>query len=191
MGDLGIMIEDIYLEADAKMGKVIAALQREFASVRAGRATPSLLDRIEVNYFDAMTPLKQLAGVSAPEPRLLVIQPWDKKSIPDIEKAIMKSDLGLTPSNDGSLIRLSIPQLTEERRRELVKYVRKKAEESKVGIRNLRRDANEEIKKLEKEAVISEDERHRSQDEIQELTDEKIKEIDQVLETKEKEIMEV
>jgi ribosome recycling factor len=187
----GIMIEEIYLETEERMDKAISALQREFASVRAGRATPSLLDRIEVNYFDTMTPLKQLAGVSAPEPRLLVIQPWDKKSISDIEKAIMKSDLGLTPSNDGSLIRLAIPQLTEERRRELVKYVRKKAEESKVGIRNVRRDANEEIKKLEKESEISEDERRRSQDEIQELTDQKIKEIDLVLETKEKEIMEV
>lgn len=185
------MIEEIYFEAEDRMDKVITALQREFATVRAGRATPSLLDRIEVIYYDTLTPLKQLAGVSAPEPRLLVIQPWDKKSIGDIEKAILKSDLGLMPSSDGSLIRLAIPQLTEERRRELVKYVRKKAEESKVGIRNIRRDANEEIKKLEKEAEISEDERHRAQDEIQELTDVKIKEIDRVLEVKEKEIMEV
>ncbi len=187
----GIMIEEIYLEASERMDKAIAALQREYGTVRAGRANPSLLDRIEVNYYGTMTPLKQLAGISAPEPRLLVIQPWDKKAIADIEKAILKSDLGLTPVNDGSLIRLAIPPLTEERRRELVKYVRKKAEECKVGIRNIRRDANEEIKKLEKESEISEDDRRRAQEEIQELTNEKIKEVDRILEAKEKEIMEV
>lgn len=185
------MLEEIYLDAEERMDKVISSLQRELATLRAGRATPALLDRIEVNYYDTVTPLKQLAGISAPEPRLLVIQPWDKKSVPDIEKAILKSDLGLTPTSDGSLIRLSIPQLTEERRRELVKFVRKKAEESKVGVRNARRDANEEIKQLEKEGDISEDERRRAQDEIQELTDDKIKEIDGVLQVKEKEIMEV
>jgi len=187
----GMTIEDIYLEASERMDKAIAALQREYATVRAGRANPSLLDRIEVNYYDTMTPLKQLAGISAPEPLLLVIQPWDKKAIAAIEKAILKSDLGLTPTNDGNFIRLAIPQLTEERRRELVKYVRKKAEESKVGIRNIRREANEEIKKLEKESEISEDDRRRAQEEIQELTDEKIKEIDAILEKKEKEIMEI
>ena len=185
------MLEEIYLDTGERMEKVIAALQRELATLRAGRATPALLDRIEVDYYGTVTPLKQLAGISTPEPRLLVIQPWDKKSIADIEKAILKSDLGLTPTNDGSVIRLSIPQLTEERRRELVKFVRKKAEESKVGIRNLRRDANEAIKQLEKNGEISEDGRHRAQDEIQELTDTKIKEIDDVLQVKEKEIMEV
>ncbi|NLY38995.1 MAG: ribosome recycling factor [Firmicutes bacterium] len=185
------MFEEIYSEAEERMNKVIAAFQRELAGIRAGRASPALMDRIEVNYYDTLTPLKQLASIAAPEPRLLVIQPWDRSSIPEIEKAILKSDLGLTPTNDGTVIRLSIPQLTEERRRELVKLVRKKAEESKVGIRNIRRDANEEIKQLEKTGDLSEDERRRCQDEIQELTDEKIKEIDAVLELKENEIMEI
>jgi ribosome recycling factor len=185
------MLEETYLEAEERMDKVTAVFQKELATMRAGRATPALLDRIEVNYYDTPTPLKQLAGITAPEPRLLVIQPWDKKSIQDIEKAILKSDLGLTPVNDGAVIRLSIPQLTEERRRDLVKLVRKKAEDSKVGIRNVRRDANEAIKQLEKAGEISEDERRRAQDEIQELTDEKIKDIDDILQNKEKEIMEV
>lgn len=185
------MLEEVYIESEERMEKVIAALQRELATLRAGRATPSLLDRVEVIYYNTPTPLKQLAGISAPEPRLLVIQPWDKNSIGDIEKAILKSDLGLTPSSDGSVIRLSIPQLTEERRRELVRFIRKKAEESKVGVRNIRRDANEEIKQLEKAGEVSEDDRHRAQDEIQELTDGKITEIDTVLQLKEKEILEV
>ncbi|MEW5783858.1 MAG: ribosome recycling factor [Bacillota bacterium] len=185
------MFEEVYIEAEERMDKVIAAFQRDLAALRAGRAAPALLDRIEVNYYDTMTPLKQIAGVTAPEPRLLVIQPWDKSSFQDIEKAILKSDLGLTPTNDGTVIRLSIPQLTEERRRELVKYVRKKAEESKVGIRNIRREANEEIKQLEKNGDLSEDDRRRCQDEVQELTDGKIKEIDIALEAKEKEMMEV
>ncbi len=185
------MVDDIYLEADEKMNKVIAAFQREMGTLRAGRANPSLLDRIEVDYYGTLTPLNQLAGVSAPEPRLLVIQPWDKNAMADIEKAILKSDLGLTPSNDGNVIRLAIPQLTEERRKELVKYVRKKSEESKVSIRNIRRDANDGIKQLEKSSEISEDEQRRAQDSIQELTDEKIKEIDSVSELKEKEMMEV
>ncbi len=185
------MLEDIYLEADEKMKKVIAAYKRELSTLRAGRATTSLLDRIEVDYYGTMTPLNQLAGVSAPESRLLVIQPWDKGAMGEIEKAILKSDLGLTPTNDGNVIRLAIPQLTEERRKELVKFVRKKSEESKVSIRNIRRDANDEIKQLEKSGDISEDDRRRAQDDIQELTDEKIKEIDEVLELKEKEMMEV
>lgn len=185
------MTDDIYLEAGEKMEKVISAFQRELATLRAGRATPSLLDKIEVDYYGAMTPLNQLAGVTAPESRLLVIQPWDKQAMEDIEKAILKSDLGLTPNNDGNVIRLTIPQLTEERRKELVRFLRKKAEESKVSVRNVRRDANESIKQLEKSSDISEDERRRSQDSIQELTDEKIKEIDQIMEVKEKEMMEV
>ncbi len=185
------MVEDIYIESDEKMNKVIAAFQREMAGLRAGRANPSLLDRIEVDYYGTQTPLNQLAGISAPEPRLLVIQPWDKNAMSEIEKAILKSDLGLTPNNDGSVIRLAIPQLTEERRKELVKFVRKKSEESKVSIRNIRRDANESVKNLEKSSEISEDEYRRAQDSIQELTDEKITKIDEIIETKEKEIMEV
>ncbi len=185
------MTEDIYADAEEKMDKAIAAFHRELSTLRAGRASPSLLDRIEVDYYGVSTPLNQLAGVSAPEPRLLVVQPWDKQSMPEIEKAIMKSDLGLTPSNDGNVIRLTIPELTEERRKELVKYVRKKAEEGRVSVRNIRRDANDGIKKLEKESEISEDESRRSQDSIQELTDQKIEEIDKLLEAKEQEMMEV
>lgn len=185
------MFDDIYLEADEKMNKVITAFQRELITLRAGRATPALLDRIEVDYYGAVTPLNQLAGISAPEARLLMIQPWDKNSMAEIEKAILKSDLGLTPNNDGNVIRLTIPQLTEERRVELVKLVRKKAEESKVSVRNIRRIANEGIKQLEKSGELSEDDRRRAQDDIQEITDQKIKEIDEVLEQKEKEIMEV
>ncbi|HHW74155.1 MAG TPA: ribosome recycling factor [Firmicutes bacterium] len=185
------MVEEIYIDTGDRMEKVVAAFQRELATLRAGRATPALLDRIEVIYYDTPTPLIQLAGVTAPEPRLLVIQPWDKGSIKDIEKALLKSELGLTPINDGNVIRLVIPQLTEERRLELVKQIRKKAEESRVSIRNIRRDANDSLKGLEKEGDISEDEWHRSQDEIQNLTDEKVAEIDKLLEAKEKEILEV
>jgi ribosome recycling factor len=185
------MLDAIYAETEDRMDKVISAFQRELATLRAGRATPALLDRIEVDYYGAMTPLNQLAGVTAPESRLLVIQPWDKQALGDIEKAIMKSDLGLMPTNDGNVIRLSIPQLTEERRKDLVKFVRKKGEESKVGIRNVRRDANDDIKQLEKSNDISEDERRRSQDKIQELTDKKILEIDAVMAVKEQEMMEV
>jgi len=185
------MLDLIYSDTEERMGKVINAFQRELSTLRAGRATPALLDRIEVDYFGTLTPLNQLAGVSAPESRLLVIQPWDKQSIGDVEKAILKSDLGLTPTNDGNVIRLAIPQLTEERRKELVKVVRKKAEECKVSIRNIRRDANEEIKQLEKSSDITEDERRLAQDNIQEITDKKIVEIDEITATKEKEMMEV
>lgn len=185
------MIEEIYLQSEERMDKAIVAYQRDLSSLRAGRATPALLDRIEVDYYDLPTPLNQLAGISVPEPRLLVIQPWDKQSIGDVEKAILKSDLGLTPVNDGNVIRLAIPQLTEERRHELVRLIRRKAEECRVAIRNMRRDANEEVKKLEKKSNISEDERRRAQTEIQELTDAKIKAVDEVLQLKEKEITEV
>lgn len=185
------MLDLIYGNAEERMEKVINAFQRELATLRAGRATPALLDRIEVDYYGTVTPLNQLAGVSAPESRLLVIQPWDKQSIGDVEKAILKSDLGLTPTSDGNVIRLAIPQLTEERRKELVKVVRKKAEECKVSIRNIRRDANEEIKQLEKSSDITEDERRLAQDNIQEITDKKIVEIDEITAAKEKEMMEV
>ncbi len=185
------MLDLVYNETEERMQKVTGAYQRELASLRAGRATPALLDRIEVEYYGTVTPLNQLAGISAPESRLLVIQPWDKQSIGDIEKAILKSDLGLTPNNDGEVIRLAIPQLTEERRKELVKYLRKKAEESKVSIRNIRRDANDEVKQLEKSGDISEDEHRRSQEKIQDITNQKITEIDEITDLKEKEIMEV
>ena len=185
------MLDLVYEETEERMDKVIAAFKRELATLRAGRATPALLDRIEVEYYGTPTPLNQLAGVTAPEPRLLVIQPWDKQALGEIEKAILKSDLGLTPNNDGNIIRLAIPQLTEERRKELVKFVRKKAEESKVSIRNIRRDSNDEIKKLEKDSEITEDERKKGLDLVQEITDKKIAEIDEILEQKEKEMLEV
>ncbi len=185
------MLDEIYAETEERMEKVIAAFQRELATLRAGRATPTLLDRIEVDYYGTPTPLNQLAGVSAPESRLLVIQPWDKQAMGDIEKAILKSDLGLTPSNDGSVIRLTIPQLTEERRLELVKFLRKRAEESKVSIRNIRRDSNDMVKQLEKDSEITEDEYRRAQDSIQETTNNKTEKIDEILTAKEKEMMEV
>jgi len=173
------------------MAKAIAALKSEFNSIRAGRANPSLLDRLTVEYYGTPTPIKQMANISAPEPRLLVIQPWDKTGIPDIEKALLKSDLGITPTNDGTVIRLAIPQLTQERRGELVKVVRKKAEEAKIAIRNIRRDANDLIKDLQKSGEMSEDEERRSQEEIQKLTDKFIKQVDEQLSAKEAEIMEV
>nr|WP_221401239.1 ribosome recycling factor [Paenibacillus phyllosphaerae] len=172
------------------MDKAIGALKRDLTTLRAGRATPALLDRVQVEYYGAMTPVNQLANINTPDTRTLMIQPWDKSSMAAIEKAIMKSDLGLTPSNDGASIRLSIPALTEERRAELVKLTKKFGEEAKVAIRNIRRDANDDIKKLEK-TDISEDESRRHQDDIQKATDKFIAEVDKVLAAKEKEIMEV
>lgn len=176
--------------AEERMEKAIQALKRDLATLRAGRATPALLDRIQVEYYGSLTPLNQLANINTPDSRTLMIQPWDKSSLSDIERAIMKSDLGLTPANDGMNIRLSIPPLTEERRVELVKMTKKYGEESKVAIRNIRRDANDDIKKLEK-TDISEDESRRHQDDIQKMTDKYIAEVDKVLAAKEKEIMEV
>ena len=173
------------------MEKAIQSLKRELASIRAGRATPALLDKVMVECYGSEMPLNQLANISTPEPRLLVVQPWDKSTLGDVERAILKSDLGLTPNNDGNLIRISIPALTEERRAELVKVVKKTGEEAKVAIRNIRRDANDEMKKLEKKGDLSEDESRRGQDEIQKLTDRFIQETDKVIDTKEKEIMEV
>jgi len=183
--------DQILQEGKAKMEDVIAATKRTFASVRTGRANPALLDRIVVPYYGTPTPLNQMASVSVPEPRLLVITPWDKSSLKDVEKAILASDLGLTPSNDGTVIRLAIPTLTEERRKELVRVVRKDAEEHRVAVRNIRRDLNDAVKKLEKNGDISEDESHRVQDVIQEQTNEFIGQIDELLKAKEKEIMEV
>ncbi len=185
------MIEDIYNNAEEKMEKAVEAFKKDLGSIRAGRATPSLLDKIMIDYYGISTPLNQLATISAPEPRLLVIQPWDKNVISDIEKAILKSDLGLTPNNDGNVIRLPVPQLTEERRKELVKMIRKKAEESRVAVRNIRREANDMLKDLEKDGDISKDDLKRSQDDIQKLTDKYVENIDKVLENKEKEVTEV
>ena len=173
------------------MSKTIEALKKDFSSIRTGRASLALLDDILVNYYSVATPLQQLASLSIPESRQIAIQPWDPKVIPDIEKAILKSDLGLTPMNDGKMVRINIPPLTEERRKQLVKTVRKKAEEAKVAIRNIRRDIIEEIKKLEKDKHISEDIVKKSQEETQKITDSFIARVDEVLAHKEKEIMEV
>lgn len=185
------MFAEIYSDAESRMAKALSALKSEFNAVRAGRANPALLDRLNVEYYGTLTPIKQMANVSAPEPRLLVIQPWDKSSIPEVEKAILKSDLGLSPNNDGTVIRLAVPQLTQERRAELVKVVRKKAEECKVAIRNIRRDANELIKEMQKAGEISEDDERRAQEGVQKITDRHVKLVDEQLGHKEAEIMEV
>lgn len=184
------MPQSVKKNAEERMEKAILSLKRDLATLRAGRATTSLLDRIQVEYYGAPTPINQLANISTPDTRTLLIQPWDKTSLSDIERAIMKSDIGLTPANDGSIIRLSIPPLTEERRMELVKLTKKFGEEAKVAIRNIRRDANDDIKKMEKSG-ISEDESRGHQEDIQKTTDKFIAEVDKVLVSKEKEIMEV
>jgi ribosome recycling factor len=185
------MTAELLKNTEEKMKKVVEALRNDYSSIRAGRANPALLDKIKVEYYGVSTPLNQVANISAPEARLLLIQPWDKNILSDVEKAILKSDLDLNPNNDGNVIRIAIPQLTEERRKELVKLVKKKAEEYRVVIRNYRRDANDEIKKMEKKGNISEDEMHLNQDNVQELTNEYIEKIDAVLKSKEEEIMEV
>ncbi|WP_227935838.1 ribosome recycling factor [Alkalihalobacillus deserti] len=185
------MSAEILKDTEQRMSKAIDALTRELAKLRAGRANPTLLDRITVEYYGAETPLNQLATISVPEARLLLIQPFDKSSISNIERAIQMSDLGLTPSNDGTVIRISIPPLTEERRKDLVKLVKKAGEEAKVAIRNVRRDANDDLKKLQKDGEMTEDELRRSTDDVQKLTDKTIVKVDDVAEKKEKEIMEV
>ena len=184
-------VKEIHSSHEDRMKKTIEMLRKEYGTLRAGRATPSLLDKITVDYYGTPTPINQVANISVPEPRSIIIQPWEKTMISPVEKAILKSDLGLTPNSDGSVIRLTIPQLTQQRRAELVKVVHKKAEETRVAVRNLRRDANEGIKKLEKDKTISEDEAKKAQDDMQKMTDKYIKEIDTVMSAKEKEIMEV
>ena len=184
------MIESIYQETTESMEKSIDSLKNEFKKVRTGRASLSILDGIRVEYYGTMTPLNQMASLSIPESRLITIQPWDISVIKDIEKAILKSDLGLTPSNDGKLIRISIPPLTEERRKELAKVVYKKSEEHRVAVRNIRRDSNELLKGLKKDGDISEDDAFRAQDQVQKITDNHIKLIDDVCKEKEKEILE-
>jgi len=185
------MINDIMEDAEGRMNKAIEHLNSDFAGMRAGRANPAMVEKIMVNYYGASTPLNQLANINVPEARLLVINPWDKGSIADIEKAIMKSDLGVNPNNDGNVIRINIPQLTEDRRKDLVKVVKKRAEDSKVAIRNIRREANDMIKASEKDKLISEDASKKGLEDIQKVTDKCIKDIDQILQVKEKEIMEV
>lgn len=185
------MINDIITSNEERLKKSIESLKREFGSLRAGRATPTLLDKVMVDYYGTPTPVNQVAKVSVPEPRMIMIQPWEKAMLHEIEKAIMKSELGLSPNSDGTAIRLSIPQLTQERRKELVKTVNKKGEEAKVAIRNIRRDANEHIKKLEKDKEITEDESKKGQEKFQKIVDSFIKNVDTLKEAKEKEIMEV
>jgi ribosome recycling factor len=185
------MIQELRKKTHERMQASIEALKKKFASVRTGRASLSLLDGLTVDYYGTVTPLQQLASLSVPDSRQIVIQPWEQKIIPEIEKAIMKSDLGLTPMNDGKLIRINIPALTEERRKQLVKVVKKEAEDAKVAVRNVRREINEDLKKLEKEKHVSEDEIKKEHDEVQKITDSFIKKVDELLEHKEKEIMEV
>ncbi|MBR4360964.1 MAG: ribosome recycling factor [Clostridia bacterium] len=177
--------------AKSRMEKTKDIYQRDMLSLRAGRANPQILDRITVDYYGTATPLKQMGNINSPEPRLLTISLWDPKAIPLVEKAIQKSDLGMNPSNDGKVIRLVVPELNEERRKELTKVVRKSAEEAKVAMRNTRRDAMEQIKKLKKDSQITEDDQRKAEEELQKMTDGQIKDVDKIAAEKEKEIMEV
>jgi ribosome recycling factor len=178
-------------EAEEKMKKALASLDKEFSRLRTGRASTSLLDGIRVDYYGTPTPIDQIASVSTPDSRTITIQPWDRKAFSDVEKAIQKSDLGLTPVNDGKIIRIGIPPLTEERRKDLAKVAKKYTEEAKVAVRNVRRDANEALKKLKNDKKISEDDQHKGQEEIQKLTDAYVAKSDAALAKKEKEIMEI
>lgn len=184
-------MEQVFKDIEKRMGNTIEVLKQEMATLRAGRANPSLLDKVHVEYYGVPTPLNQVANISAPEPRMLLVQPWDKGIIGDVERAILKSDLGLNPNNDGNIIRINIPQLTQERRQDLVKVVKKNGEETKVSIRNVRRDANDTLKKAEKKGDISEDDFRRFQDEVQEVTNKYTQQVDDVVNRKEAEIMEI
>ena len=177
--------------ATDKMNKTISVMKQEYNSLRAGRANPQALDRIMVDYYGSPTPINQMGNISVPEPRMLIIALWDTKMIPNVEKAIQKSDLGINPANDGKVIRLIFPELTEERRKDLAKVIRKKAEESKVAVRSIRRDAMEDIKKQKKDNLLTEDDQKKLEEKVQKLTDEKVKEIDTIAQAKEKEIMSV
>lgn len=185
------MIKDIMEDAESRMQKTVEHLSGELAGLRAGRANPAMVEKLMVNYYGEPTPLNQLANIHVPEARLLTIQPYDKSSIGEIEKAILKSDLGVNPNNDGNVVRISIPALTEDGRKELVKVIRKRGEEAKVGIRNIRREANDMIKSSEKEKLISEDESKKGMDDIQKLTDKLVKDVDAILQVKEKDVMTV
>jgi ribosome recycling factor len=185
------MIDDLLKDATDRMEKAVEAIRREFATVRTGRASPHILDRVVVDYYGAQTPLNQLAQISASEARLLTITPYDKSSIKSIEKAILESDVGLTPSNDGNVIRLTLPELTEERRKDLVKVVHGIAEEGRVSIRHIRREVMHDLKEMKSEGEVGEDEERRAESELQKLTDKKIGEIDSFLSGKEEEILEV
>ena len=183
------MKEEVFQTMNSKMDNAITAHKKELNRLRTGRASPALLEGIRVDYYGTPTPIQQTASITIPESRLIVIQPWDKSMIEPISKGIQKANLGLSPSSDGTVIRIAIPSLTEERRKELVKIVKKMAEESKISIRNIRREANESLKKLEKDKALSEDESHRAMDEVQKITDKRIEEIDKILEEKQDEIL--
>jgi len=180
-----------FSKIEEKMDKTISVLQENFAEVRAGRANPAILNKVKVDYYGVSTPISQVAGISVPEARLIVIQPWDMSILKEIEKAILASDIGITPNNDGKVIRLSFPELNEERRKELVKEIRKTAEESKVSIRSIRRDGIDEAKKLQKDGEMTEDDLKNAENQIQKITDKKIEKIDSILADKEKEIMSI
>ena len=180
-----------YNEIEIKMNKTISVLEENFSEVRAGRANPAILNKIKIDYYGVPTPINQVAGISVPEARLIVIQPWDASILKEIEKEILKSDIGINPNNDGKVIRLSFPELNEERRKEIVKEIRKTAEESKVAIRSIRRDGIDDAKAMQKESLITEDELRDAEDKIQKITDKKIEEIDELLENKEKEILSI
>lgn len=185
------MYNDVISRGRAGMEKSIDALKKELARIRTGRASTTLLDDVKIDYYGTPTPLNQVGTLTVPEPRLITIQPWEKNLIPEIEKAILKSDLGLNPSSDGQLVRIAIPPLTEERRKEMVKLTRRIGEEAKIAVRNARREANENLKKLEKDKAISEDELKRGEKEIQEMTDGFVKKVDDIVAAKEKEVMEI
>jgi ribosome recycling factor len=185
------MINDVLSEAEERMRRAVAVLRDDLLTIRTGRASPALLDRLRIEYYGTATPLNQLATISAPEPRLLVVRPWDPSALGAIEKGILKSDLGLTPSSDGKVIRLPIPQLTEERRRELARLVNQRVEEGHVAVRNIRRDSLKDMQDLEKEKLIPEDDFYRGKDRLQDLTDEYIGEMDELGRLKQEEIMEV
>ncbi len=185
------MINSVHQETKEKMGKTIETLKKEMQRVRTGRASSTMLDSVKVDYYGALTPLNQMASVSVPESRLITIQPWDATALKEIEKGILKANLGLTPSNDGKLIRISVPPLTEDRRKEIVKLVHKTCEDHKVALRNIRRDSNEMLKSLKKDGDISEDEQFKAQDQVQKITDDNVAVIDDISKEKEKEILEV
>lgn len=185
------MIKDLLKETDGRMSKTVDVLRGDLLTIRTGRASPSLVERLEVEYYGTLTPLNQLVSISVPEPRLIAIRPWDASALPAIEKAILRSELGLTPQNDGKLIRLTIPRLTEERRRELVKVVQRRVEEGKIALRNIRREAIDDLREFEKEKLITEDDFHNGRDQIQKVTNDFAVKMDELGKQKEEEILEV
>lgn len=190
-GDATLTPAEILAETERKMDNTVAALKRELGTIRTGRATPALIENVSVDYYGVATPLNQIASISAPDARVIMVQPWDKQAMRDIEKSLMKSEMGFNPSNDGNVITVPIPPLTQERRQELVRVLKRKLEEGKVSIRNVRRDGIETLRRLEREKAISQDENHRSQDQLQKATDAHVKTVDEVGSSKETEIMQV